>query len=75
MKTLVAMIGLFIFFVTILLILMKLSGLRERCSKMMLKIKNSMFWTAIIRSLDIAYLQIWMTVALQLQLRIKNSEF
>ena len=75
MKTIVAMIGLFIMFVTVVLILMKFNGLKERLRKMIDKIKHAMLWTGTIRTLDIAYLQIWMTVGIQINLRMKGSEF
>lgn len=75
MKTIVAMIGLFIMSVTLALILIRFNGLKQRLQKMISKIKKSMLWSGTIRSLDILYLQIWMAVGLQINLRIKNSEF
>jgi len=75
MKTIVAMIGLFIVFVTVVLILIKFNALKERLRKMIDKIRHAMLWTGTIRTLDIAYLQIWMTVGIQINLRIKGSEF
>lgn len=43
-KTIVAMIAMLIMFVTVVLILIKFNGLKERLRKMIDKIKHAMLW-------------------------------
>lgn len=56
LKTMAAMLVLFACFVFVMLILRNVHGLREKINKTVNRIKQSVFWNATIRSIDITYL-------------------
>jgi hypothetical protein len=74
-KTLVALLIVFVIAVVVMVILTKTEKYRQRVRRMLQKLKKMLFYNTIIRSIDIAYLQICMTVAIQLNLRMKNSKY
>ena len=75
LSTLAAIVAIFVVVVLIMIVLMKTEKYRQRIRKMLYKLKKELLWNTVIRSIDISYLQICMTVAIQINLRMKNSEY
>jgi len=75
LSTLAAIVFFFIFVVLVMVILLKTEKYRLRVRRQLQKLKKAMLWNTVIRSIDISYLQVCMTVAMQVNLRLKGSDF